>query len=327
MGEGIRAARIVSLLKQRGDRVELDEPLCEVETDKAVYPIEASFTGVFKEWHCAVDDMVEIGSEIGVITADAPPAPAPAGAPSLQQLQQRPRFEPPPLVAAGTPAPSALSPAITRRLAGMVAANIQIDSPWRAIQTARTEEKAAGRDTSPSLMMAWCVVRAITQHPAFRRITAKDGSIVEQEAFDLGVAVALEDDRLGTAVIHDAARLDWNAFVQAYAEAIAAVRAGKMEDVQSPLNITSLGAFGVEVATPIVVPPSMATLFIGQAHQRMINDGGVIYPEEVVTLSLSFDHRVVNGAGAAAFLQAVKSQMAGFKLPQAGSGTAGTQNP
>jgi pyruvate/2-oxoglutarate dehydrogenase complex dihydrolipoamide acyltransferase (E2) component len=60
----------------------------------------------------------------------------------------------------------------------------------------------------------------------------------------------------------------------------------------------------------------MATLFIGKAHERMINDEGVVYPAEVVTLSLTFDHRVVNGAGAAAFLQDLKTQIAGFQVPE-----------
>jgi pyruvate/2-oxoglutarate dehydrogenase complex dihydrolipoamide acyltransferase (E2) component len=96
---------------------------------------------------------------------------------------------------------------------------------------------------------------------------------------------------------------------------VARVRAGEVEDVRASLNITSLGAFGVEVATPIVVPPSMATLFVGQAHERMINDEGVVHPEAVITLSLTFDHRVVNGAGAAAFLQDVRSHIAQFALP------------
>jgi len=115
---------------------------------------------------------------------------------------------------------------------------------------------------------------------AFRRIVAKDGSIVEVEKFDLGIAVALEGDRLATAVVHAAATLDWTGFAVAYGRAIAEARSGKLEEVQAPLNITSLGAFGVEVATPIVVPPAMATLFIGKAHERMINDGGAVYPAE-----------------------------------------------
>ena len=59
----------------------------------------------------------------------------------------------------------------------------------------------------------------------------------------------------------------------------------------------------------------MGTIFIGSAHERMINDEGVVHPVEVVTVSLTFDHRVVNGAGAAAFMMEIKAQFEGFKLP------------
>lgn len=316
MGEGIRAARVVSLLKKPGDRIAADEPLCEIETDKAVYPIEAAEAGVLKEWRCAVDDMVEIGREIAVITTVAAPAAEPPAPPPQARGggPRAPRFEAP--APAANVAEPALSPAITRRLTGVVPANMQLDAPWKAIRAAREQAKAAQRHHSPSLLMAWCIVRAMERHPAFRRLMLKDGTIVEHEAFDLGIAVALDGDKLGTAVIRDAPTLGWPSFAAAYEAAIADVRAGKLEDVQSPLNVTSLGAFGVEVATPIVVPPSIATLFIGKAHDRMVNDEGVVYPAEVVTLSLTFDHRVVNGAGAAAFLQDVQKQIAGFTLPE-----------
>ncbi|PTX96428.1 thiamine pyrophosphate-dependent enzyme [Opitutus sp. ER46] len=344
MGEGIRAARIVSLLKKPGEPIGLDEALCEVETDKAVYPIESAVVGVLKEWRCQLGDLVEIGREIARLSvpgaletteaesaaasaAESPrgsePSPVavapvlPAEAPSLQKLQETarvPRFEAPPPAAGQIMAP-ALSPAITRRLTGLITANMQLDAPWPPIRAAREAGKAAGRDYSPSLLLAWCVVRAMQRHAPFRRLVQKDGTIVEHETFDLGIAVALEGDRLATAVVHGAAKLGWDAFVATYTQAIADVRAGHVEDVQAPLNITSLGAFGVEVATPIVVPPAMSTLFIGKAHERMVNDEGVVYPSEVVTLSLTFDHRVVNGAGAAAFLRTLKDGIATFTLP------------
>jgi pyruvate/2-oxoglutarate dehydrogenase complex dihydrolipoamide acyltransferase (E2) component len=164
-------------------------------------------------------------------------------------------------------------------------------------------------------MMAWCVVRAMERHAAFRRVVAKDGAILEQAEFELGVAVALEGDRLGTAVIRRSNRLGWAEFVAAYGAAVEATRAGRVEEVQAPLNLTSLGAFGIEKAWPIVVPPAMSTLFVGTAHERMINAGGVIHPAEVVTLSITFDHRVVNGAGTASFLQELRAQFEGFRLP------------
>src|SRR5204863_9312354 len=69
MGEGIRNAKVVSLLKKPGDAVALDDPLCEVETDKAVYPIESSFAGTMGQWKTEVGDTVEIGQEMGSILA------------------------------------------------------------------------------------------------------------------------------------------------------------------------------------------------------------------------------------------------------------------
>ncbi len=345
MGEGLRSARVVSLDKKPGDAVRPDDVLCEVETDKAVYPLEASFSGTFKEWKVKVDGTVLIGQEIALVTGDEASAaalpvepstgsgqggaPAPAATKSvianpsvvgaaLRRDEPGPETPPPaPPAMSGNTRPPALHPAITKRLDAVVPANMLMDCRWDALRRAREEAKAKhGKSAaSPSAMMAWCVTRAMEKHAAFRCLVNKDGAILEQAAFDLGVAVALEGDRLATAAIAHAAKLSWADFTAAYNCAVDETRAGKLGDVQAPVNLTSLGAFGVESATPIVVPPAMATLFIGSAHERMINDGGVIHPAEVVTLSLTFDHKVVNGAGAAAFLQDLRREFEGFKLP------------
>jgi pyruvate/2-oxoglutarate dehydrogenase complex dihydrolipoamide acyltransferase (E2) component len=329
MGEGLRSARVVALHKKDGDLVKHDDVLCEVETDKAVYPIEASFSGTFKGWKIKADDTVEIGQEIAVVSADDASVAAiqrsantpvvPPSHPSLQELQTH-RGETPSgkaAVPAGERRDPALPAAITRRLDTVIPANMEIDARYGAIRAAREEgKKAQGKSApSPSAMMGWCIVRAMEKHAGFRRIVTKDGTILEQSEFELGIAVALDGDRLATAVIRRSNRLAWSEFVKAYTAAVDSTRTGKVEDVQAPLNLTSLGAFGIEKAWPIVVPPAMSTLFVGSAHERMINDEGVIYPTEVVTLSLTFDHKVVNGAGAAAFLQEIKALFEAFKLP------------
>src|SRR5207253_1237402 len=72
MGEGIRNAKVVSLLKNPGDTIALDDDLCEVETDKAVYPIQSSFAGAMGEWKTKVGDTVEIGQELGTIVTAEP---------------------------------------------------------------------------------------------------------------------------------------------------------------------------------------------------------------------------------------------------------------
>src|SRR5256884_1473590 len=70
MGEGIRNAKVVSLLKKPGDPVALDDELCEVETDKAVYPIQSSFAGVMGEWITKIGDTVDIGQELATLLTD-----------------------------------------------------------------------------------------------------------------------------------------------------------------------------------------------------------------------------------------------------------------
>jgi len=127
--------------------------------------------------------------------------------------------------------------------------------------------------------------------------------------------VALEDDRLATAVVTHANKRDWPDFVKRYNETVAETRTGRVDAMNAPLVISSLGAFGVRAAAPIVVPPSIATLFVGSAHYETMGDGKKSEPVEVITLSLTFDHRVVNGAGAANFAHEVKNEIERFGIP------------
>ena len=87
--------------------------------------------------------------------------------------------------------------------------------------------------------------------------------------------------------------------------------------MNAPVVISSLGAFGVRTGAPIVVPPSVGTLFIGSAHREILPNGKNNETAEVITLSLTFDHRVVNGAGAANFAHEIKEQIEHFSLKSA----------
>src|SRR5437667_5093792 len=218
MGEGIRNAKIVSLLKKPGDRIALDDELCEVETDKAVYPIQSSFAGVMGEWKTKVGDTVEIGQELGTLFTDegsladqfhvaevsaegkTVEAAVSAAEPSDRGRHVRHyNIEP------------ALSPTIMRKLSHVIPANLQIDARWDAIQEAReaAKKKEPKNPPSPSVMIAWSVVRALEKHAPFRRLILKDDQIVQNDDFDLGIAVALEGDRLATAVSTNANRKRW----------------------------------------------------------------------------------------------------------------------
>jgi 2-oxoisovalerate dehydrogenase E1 component len=330
MGEGIRNAKVVSLLKKPEDSVAPDDELCEVETDKAVYPIQSSFAGVMGEWKTKVGDTVEIGQELGTIIVgeasfsdqleaaaeQSSERPAVATGGDRSSLISQGQAIDTRLTAPRMVVEPALSPTITRKLSRVIPANLQIDVRWGAILEARETAKKDDKNApSPSVMIAWAVVRAMEKHAPFRRLILEDDEIVQSEDFDLGVAVALEGDRLATAVIPKANRKSWPELIKTYSETVAATRGGRVDAMNAPVVITSLGAFGVKAGAPIVVPPSVATLFVGTAHRELISNKDKNESAQVITLSLTFDHRVVNGAGAAAFANEIKEEIEHFKIP------------
>jgi pyruvate/2-oxoglutarate dehydrogenase complex dihydrolipoamide acyltransferase (E2) component len=279
------------------------------------------------EWKTKVGDTVEIGQELGTLFTDEasltdqfqraaetlPHREAVTAGAGVRDQVTRPR----PLASATAIEP-ALSPTVTRKLSHVIPANLQIDARWDAIEGAREAAKKNNpkHAPSPSVMIAWSVVRAMEQHAPFRRLILEDDQIVQNDVFDLGVAVALEGDRLATAVITNANKKSWPEFVKSYDEAVAATRSGRVDAMNAPVVITSLGAFGVKAGAPIVVPPSVGTLFVGTAHRELIPNKNKNETAEVITLSLTFDHRVVNGAGAAAFANEIKKQIEAFKIPK-----------
>src|SRR5437762_11585825 len=263
------------------------------------------------EWKTKIGDTVDIGQELGTLftgeesLADQFEAAAEVSATRglVAAGGDRGRIAPetvlkkPGSAIPATAIEPALSPTVTRKLSRVIPANLQIGARWDAIRDARElAKKEDGENApSPSVMIAWSVVRAMEKHPPFRRLILEDDQIVQNDDFDLGIAVALEGDRLATAVIADANRKSWPEFVKIYNKTVEATRGGRVDAMNASVVITSLGAFGVKAGAPIVVPPSVGTLFVGIAHWELIPNKNENESAEVITLSLTFDHRVVNG--------------------------------
>ncbi|HXR36718.1 MAG TPA: 2-oxo acid dehydrogenase subunit E2, partial [Candidatus Binataceae bacterium] len=71
-------------------------------------------------------------------------------------------------------------------------------------------------------------------------------------------------------------------------------------------TVTNLGAFGIDSFTPIINPPEAAILGVGRIVERIARRDADLVWQQMMTLSLTFDHRVVDGAPAAAFLQTLR---------------------
>lgn len=128
----------------------------------------------------------------------------------------------------------------------------------------------------------------------------------------LGVAVAL-DDGLIVPVVRNAERLDLAAFDRELARLSEAARnhALTVDDVTgSTFTVTNLGMFGIDGFTPIINQPECAILGVGRVIEKPVVRAGAIVVRPQITLSLTFDHRLVDGAPAAQFLQTLSDYMA-----------------
>lgn len=305
LGEGIRVAKVVAVHKNVGDSVEADDALCEVETDKAVFPIESDISGEITEWKAELDAEVEVGQDLVVLETQ-----------SSEEAVQHPASASALVGSVDTTLKGGLSPEALQQIQGIVPATIDMTCRWEAIRDARQRSKDAGEATlSGTTMVAWVVTQAMKRFERFASYVSGNKLKHDLDSFDLGVAVALPGDILETAVLKAANHFDWKAFPKAMKACMKEVRDGKSSSKQRvALTLSSLGAHNVRSAIPVVVPPSVATLFVGAPYKMpdpKSEDGSLM---EVVSLVLTFDHRWINGVGAAAFLSAVRKGMERFNL-------------
>ena len=135
-----------------------------------------------------------------------------------------------------------------------------------------------------------------------------DSGLRQADGVHVGVAVTLEPEGLVVPVLRDADRRSLRELSGELLQLVERARAGRLtpRDMQGgTFSITNLGAYRVDGFTPIINPPETAILGVGRIAEKAVVTSGAIEARTMCTLSLSFDHRVVDGAPAAAFLARV----------------------
>jgi pyruvate dehydrogenase E2 component (dihydrolipoamide acetyltransferase) len=152
------------------------------------------------------------------------------------------------------------------------------------------------------------VAQALSEHPALNARLLED-EIHQLVEINVGLAVDMEAG-LFVPVIRGAKDLSLREVAQETRRLIDRVAEGQFapEDLQGgTFTITNLGGFEIEAFTPIINPPECAVLGVGRiAPQPVVREGEIVVRSTVV-LSLTFDHRLVDGAPAARFLQRIKT--------------------
>jgi len=159
-------------------------------------------------------------------------------------------------------------------------------------------------------LLVEAVAATLRQHPRLR-LTADGDSIQRHEEINVGIAVAL-DEGLIVPVIRDADGKDLRRIAEESRALAEKARGGALsvEDVSGgTFTITNLGMYGVDAFTPIINQPQVAILGVGRIVEKPAVHEGQIAIRSLMTLSLTFDHRIVDGAPAAAFLQEVVARL------------------
>ena len=179
--------------------------------------------------------------------------------------------------------------------------NVSRLASW--LQQAR---KQTGAHVTYTDLLVRLVAAAIARNPAVNG-SWRDGTVVRNADINIGLAVAL-DDGLVVPVIHRADTLSLADLATRREDLVSRAQAGKLRpaDIQGGgFTISNLGMFGVDAFNAIVNPPQAAILAVGRIADRVVALNGQPAVQPTMVLTLSCDHRALDGARGAQFLGAL----------------------
>ena len=235
-----------------------------------------------------------------------PPPPAPAATVEAASPELAPASQTPTRVIRMAGMRSTIARRMHASLREMAQLTLTLDADMTAVMADRARRKAEGVTVGVTDYVVAAAARALLQHPIVNSQVTADGIAVLPD-IHVGLAVAL-DEGLMVPVVRHTDRLDLAALSAETTRLADAARTGslKLEEVEGgTFSVSALGMFGVDMFTPVINPPNVAILGVGRIRDDVTLAEGVIGTTKRLTLSLTWDHRVVDGAPAAAFCKTI----------------------
>jgi pyruvate dehydrogenase E2 component (dihydrolipoamide acetyltransferase) len=367
MGLEVTEGIVTAVLVQVGAEVEREQPLMELETDKAVTEVVAPTAGVVRSIEVSEGDTVPVGAVLMHIGGDEPvPAPAPAPAPAQPAAAaavtngraeapvataEAPRQRVAPVArraavklgvdlaavtgtgprgritlrdveAAETAAPAPAAPsagrveltAMRRAIARRMTAS-QLIPQYHLVRAVDVTHLLAEKDAQQSRggakvgvndLLIQAIAETAARHPALATAYVEDEPPYLQQRDEIHVGLAVATDRgLVVPVIRSAHERGLQDIVADRQRLVGAARAGRLsleEMAGGVITLSSLAAAGVDRFTAMVNPGESAIVAIGRTEDRLVARGRTISVVPTMTVTLSFDHRIVDGATGAAAL-------------------------
>ena len=296
LGTAVDQTKWVRRLETEGDQAERGEPICAVETDKAASELESAAQGILLRRLVPEGEEIEQGRVIayvgapGECVADPEPDPEEQHPPSVAARAPRRTAD-----GAGVPPPIRLTARID--MTAVLALRRRID-------------KKSGRKVSFDAFFVRAAAAAMADFPPFRSQLAEE-RLVESEECRVGIAIDV-DQKLFVPVIRNAhlkSVSDIDGEVRSLTEKGDAGHLTPEELSGATLTVSNLGMFPVVAFQAIIPPNQVAVLAVGAIEDTPVVRGGCLVFPPLCAVTLTVDHRVINGREAARFLARLKELM------------------
>lgn len=344
----MKEGTVVEWFKREGETVEKGEPLVEVLSEKVTYDVEAPAPGVLRKILAEEGADVPVAETLAIITApdeELPEIEAIVKAP-VEKVRERVLASPAAkrlareygvelaLVEGTGPEGRIIEEDVRRFVETKAVPRVREVIPLTGIRKTTAERVSQSARTAPHStitmevdmsnatklreevqasytdMLVKAVAKALVEHPIMNS-TLVGEELKVFEDINIGVAAATEKG-LVVPVIRNADKKPLTEIASIRKELVEKARQAKLtreEMTGGTFTVTNLGMFGVDVFTPIINPPETAILGAGRVVERPMVVDKEIVVRPTMHLSLSFDHRIVDGAPAAQFLQKVKKTL------------------
>ncbi|XP_056858646.1 dihydrolipoyllysine-residue succinyltransferase component of 2-oxoglutarate dehydrogenase complex 1, mitochondrial isoform X2 [Raphanus sativus] len=344
MGESITDGTLATFLKKPGDRVEADEAIAQIETDKVTIDIASPATGVIQEFLVKEGDTVEPGNKVAIISTSADavshvapsekvaekpaakPSP-PAEAPKVAEKPKAPSTPPPTKQSAKEPQ---LPPKDRERRVPMtrlrkrVATRLKDSQNTFALLTTfnevdmtnlmklRSQYKDAffeKHGVKLGLMSGFikAAVSALQHQPVVNAVIDGD-DIIYRDYVDISIAVGTSKG-LVVPVIRGADQMNFADIEKTINSLAKKANEGTIsidEMAGGSFTVSNGGVYGSLISTPIINPPQSAILGMHSIVQRPMVVGGSVVPRPMMYVALTYDHRLIDGREAVYFLRRIK---------------------
>ena len=346
LSDTMEEGTILRWYKHAGDHVERGEVLAEVETDKADMELEAERSGTLREVRVQEGHVAAVGAVIAVLddgaaaeqartaaapaptasnasapTAPAPPPPPRAAAPPARAASVLP---PPPQTASTPrpPAPSAergevsklrLAVAKQMALSKREIPHFYVTSEVDMSEAARLRAPLAASGAMPEhITFTHLLIRALAmtlpRHPRLNASWSERG-VEFHDDVNIAIAVAVDDGLLAP-VLRGCQAMTLRQIARAAADLIEKAQAGRFGGealTGGTFSLSNMGMLDIEEFSAVIIPPQAAILAVGAIKERPVVRNGQLAVAKTMRVTLSADHRVVNGIEAGRFLEALKA--------------------